>query len=495
MLTNDGVVSSAPELVFGPRFGSLSGSGEEDVLSDDGTFTYVPDTGFQGVDLFAYAVNIGQQRLVFSVRLYSGAVQLVAADNLDNALFVDSAVNRTIASLSTRDSGVGSHWTVSTSGESIQLESARSASQSKVLETWQPSGAGTDVSLYARNRRAWQDFRIQTSGRGNAEIVSQYTGLSVTRDVFGLTATEVSASLDDDWLIAGVGQTLPPSAFDDRYVGDVDALIVGNVLSNDIANSIDFASFLVSRPKHGEFVGIEQTVYDGLAPFGTFRYQPDPGFEGLDQFTYIAVGSGNGAPSRLVTVNLRVGNANNPVAGDDVFFTATDTAIAGRVLLNDTNAGGGFFDPQAVLISPPRFGQFFGINQAIYDGLAPFGDFEYQPDAGFNGVDSFAYRIINSGVPSPVATVYLIVGSLKFAPLENWRLHLGTSANSNRAAFQLLDRSDPEVNAFSIEAATAPNTYFLRYADKTLETWATVCARSGCNALFLKSKVVAAVRV
>ena len=460
--------SGIPTIVSLPLYGTLDSTNGLGELGSDGSFTYTPSTGFSGVDAFVYSIN----NELYEARLFSGSVQVLSANDPDLGLSVASASNRTLVELQPRSDDAGASWTITHAGNALEFESDLSAGNSVVMETWMPNASGEQVSIYTRNNKIWQDFTLESNLLGNHEIRSEFTQFTINR-IAGtdLIAEVASPNSSDDWLITGVDQVAPPSAVDDRYVIAVDEVLNENVLSNDSANSIDFASFLVSRPQNGQFIGINESIYGGLAPFGAFTYQPDPGFEGSDQFTYFSLGTANGAPSTLTTVTIRVGNLNNPIANDDLFSGAEDGVISERVLSNDVNAGGGFFDPQAVLVAPPRYGSFIGINESIYGGLAPFGDFDYQPDPGFNGVDSFAYKIINSGVESPVATVYLVVGEVKIAPKEDWRLKLGTEGLSNRTSFSLLERNqNPEQN-FQIQALANSERFYLPYAGKALETW------------------------
>ncbi|MEM9533122.1 MAG: Ig-like domain-containing protein [Pseudomonadota bacterium] len=462
------------ELVLGPGNGSLTDADGNPGLGNDGSFVYLPNAGFSGADHFVFTRRSeGDEPEIREVRLFSGPVQVLSADDRSLALAASSAGNRSPVTLAPAGQGAATLWQVAAAGGSVRLLTQLAADGAAALETWQPNSAGTQVTVYAANGRPWQNFYFTTSNRGNDQIRSRHTNFSLQRAFGGVTAQPAITTVSGDWLLAGENQTAPPSPRDDVYSGDVDQLIRGDVLLNDQANSIDFASFLATGPRHGSFVGINADIYGGLAPFGNFDYQPDPGFEGTDHFTYVVKGSARGAPSRLVTVTLRVGeiDSNDPVATDDVFVSAVDSPISARVLRNDFNAVDGFFDPQAVLVSPPRFGEFFGINESIYGGLAPFGDFDYQPNAGFEGLDSFSYRIINSGEASAVATVFLVVGQVHVAPSANWRLVLDAFPNRNRTPFTLESPGNASTQAFELLPTSVQGQFQLAFGARVLETW------------------------
>ncbi len=460
------------ELLLGPGNGTLTDAAGNPGIGADGTFIFTPDTTFSGADHFVFASQASGETQAFEARLFSGPLQLLSADDRTLALVATQPANRSPVALASADDP-GALWHADSTDGSLTFFTALAPQGNVALETWQPGSAGTDVTVYSANGQAWQAFYLTTSSRGNDQIRSRFTNFSLQRSGGGVTAQPLLATISGDWLIAGPEQTAPPSPRDDLFSGNVDSVISGDVLLNDQANSIDFASFLASRPQHGSFVGINESIYGGLAPFGNFDYLPDPGFQGTDQFTYVVRGSARGAPSRLVTVTLRVGevDTNDPVATDDIFVSAVDSPISNRVLLNDFNAAGGFFDPQAVLVSEPRFGEFFGINESIYGGLAPFGDFDYQPDPGFEGLDSFSYRILNSGAASPVATVFLVVGQVHIAPSANWQLVLDAFPNRNRTRFTLETSGNPATQTFEIIPGSAPGEFQLGFGNRVLETW------------------------
>ena len=91
----------------------------------------------------------------------------------------------------------------------------------------------------------------------------------------------------------------------------------------------------------------------------------------------------------------------SPVAGDDAYSTAEDTPLAVAapgVLANDS-------DPDGDMLGAVRvFGPAHGALTLNTDG-----SFRYVPAAGFNGADSFAYRVSDGSAGSSAATVTLTV--------------------------------------------------------------------------------------
>lgn len=161
------------------------------------------------------------------------------------------------------------------------------------------------------------------------------------------------------------------------------------VLSND-TDPNPLVARLVSGVTYGQLV---------LYPSGGFDYAPDPGYEGTDTFEYKAVNSSNDE-SEPVTVQINVQNTT-PTAVSDSHTTVHDRPLyvpSPGVLSNDT-------DPEenvltAELTSGPTHGQLI---------LYSDGGFDYMPEAGFVGTDSFTYRANDGAAVSPAATVTIHV--------------------------------------------------------------------------------------
>ena len=138
---------------------------------------------------------------------------------------------------------------------------------------------------------------------------------------------------------------------------------------------------------------------------GSFVYTPDPGFIGLDTFTYFANdGADNSNPA---TVSLTVDQAPNepPVALADLYNTTLDSVLnvdaASGVLANDSDA-----DPADTLTAV--LGTNVGSGELL---LNSDGSFSFTPASGFSGTETFTY-IASDGVDSSqLATVTIPVHS------------------------------------------------------------------------------------
>ncbi|CCI03457.1 Calx-beta domain-containing protein [Microcystis aeruginosa] len=147
-----------------------------------------------------------------------------------------------------------------------------------------------------------------------------------------------------------------------------------------------------------------------LNPDGSFNYTPEANFFGTDSFTY-QVNDGL-ADSNITTVTLTVKPINDaPVANPDSYNLDEDNTLtinAPGVKGNDTD---GENDSLTVnLVST--------VTKGILT-LNPDGSFNYTPNTGFVGTDSFTYKVNDSLADSNITTVTLTVNPINDAPIAN----------------------------------------------------------------------------
>ena len=187
----------------------------------------------------------------------------------------------------------------------------------------------------------------------------------------------------------------PPVANDDAYTTDEDTTLIvvaPGALSNDTdADGDALIAELLTPPLHGsETFNIN----------GAFEYAPFAGYFGTDSFTYrVSDGTDD---SNVATVTITVNKVNvAPVAVDDAYATEEDTRLtvpASGVLGNDTD------DDGDALTAVPDSGPGNGTLT-----LNANGSFDYTPNAGFFGTDSFTYHANDGSDDSNVAAVTITV--------------------------------------------------------------------------------------
>ncbi len=214
--------------------------------------------------------------------------------------------------------------------------------------------------------------------------------------------TAVSA-LTTVTLIVQTGNDAPVAAGESHVVAEDAVLTIGapGVLSNDTDSDGDvLRAVLVSGVAHGTL---------NLNTNGAFTYTPSANYSGPDSFTYRATdGILNSA---VTTVSITVTAINDvPVAvNDSQYFTLEDTrlnvAATSGVLTNDTDGDGESLT--ALLIDTTTNGVL---------GLTNNGGFTYLPNANFNGVDHFTYRVSDGVSTSALAIVTLTVQAVNDLP-------------------------------------------------------------------------------
>jgi ELWxxDGT repeat protein len=248
----------------------------------------------------------------------------------------------------------------------------------------------------------FETITISVNDQGNTGIG---TPLSDTRTLF---------------VNVGGAVNIPPTANPDTYTINRNGILNVSgtgVLGNDIdPDSPSLNAILVNLPAQG---------FLSLSPTGSFTYTPNPGFSGIDTFTYRASDGISTSNLATVTINVTVPANNPPIASPDIFSLNEDTTRTGNVLANDTDAEDGI--PQtAQLISGPSNAANFTLNSD--------GSFTYTPIANYNGIDLFTYIARDSaGAASNTATVTLSiipVNDLPVAANDTYTLSAGTTLSN-----------------------------------------------------------------
>ncbi|WP_415762878.1 tandem-95 repeat protein, partial (plasmid) [Priestia megaterium] len=135
---------------------------------------------------------------------------------------------------------------------------------------------------------------------------------------------------------------------------------------------------------------------------GTFSYQPNPNFNGTDQFTVLVSDGQGGTAVSIVTINVIP--VNDPPITSNVSFTIAEDST----LIN-----------QIVAVDPDGDPLTFSLQAAPGNGVAVVnadGTFSYQPNANFNGTDQFTVLVSDGQGGTAVSTVTVIVTPVNDAP-------------------------------------------------------------------------------
>ncbi len=363
-------------LVSGPAHGTLT-------LNDDGSFSYAPDTDFNGGDSFSYRANDGD--------LDSAIVQvgIVVSEVNDAPTAADDAA--TVA----EDS----------SGSVINVlgnDSAGPANEAgQMLTITAASALHGNVSIAANGSLLY----TPDANFFGADTIS-YT---VTDD--GTTAGAPdprSAAGSVAVMVAEVNDT-PTATGDSATVAEDSAANPIDVLGNDSAGPANEAAQTLTVTAASALHGSVSIAVDG-----SLLYTPDTNFFGADTISYTVTDDGTtaGAPdprSMAGSVAVTVTPVNDaPLAAADAYEVAEDgilTVPASGILSNDSDVDGDAL--HALLVSGPAHGSLT---------LNDDGSFSYAPNADFNGSDSFSYRANDGALDSTLSTVALTVTPVNDAP-------------------------------------------------------------------------------
>ena len=380
-------------------------------LAADGSFTYTPDPGFVGVDTFTYRASDGQATSnVAEVTISVLPNQApIAQDDQFEVLqdHVLSLGNQLPEGVEPVIWGVNGHAYLQVS-QSVNWDEAVAGSSSWVYE-------GVTGHLVTFTSKAESDFvRSQVltgaSSRwiGLTDEASEgsfqwVTGEPLTYSSWNGGEPNNSGGNEDyvEMYPGGGWNDLPGNAVLAGYLVEFDAPFVGGVLKNDTdADGDTLQAKVVTLPEYGELA---------FASNGTFVYTPDPGFVGVDTFTYHALDGA--ATSNVATATINVLRFNSaPVAAHDVYATPVNEprniSAARGVLVNDV-------DPQhdditATLLVQPKFGSVT---------LAADGSFNYMPATDFVGIDWFTYEAADHALTSRPATVTIQVTPTNDTPV------------------------------------------------------------------------------
>jgi hypothetical protein len=229
----------------------------------------------------------------------------------------------------------------------------------------------------------YQDFSVLPGNTYYYQVRANSGGPPPTDEILSQPSTTASSETNN-----------PPVAVDDSYSVNKNYMMVvgppGVLLNDSDAEGDPLTAVLVSGVTNGMLI---------LHPLGDFDYTPNFGFSGTDTFTYVA--NDGTADSNVATVTITVVN-QPPVANDDSYsVNSNDTLFvdAPGVLQNDTDPDEGDF-LVAFLVSDVTNGTLT---------LATGGNFDYTPNPGFTGTDSFTYYAYDGTNISSWATVTITV--------------------------------------------------------------------------------------
>jgi len=373
VLTNDSDPDGdtlTASLLNGPAHGTVS-------LNADGSFIYTPATDYFGSDSFTYQAADGR-----------GA-------------FTTGTVNLTVNFVNQQPSFAATDPPASAEDAGAQTVEGWAA-----FNPGAPSEVGQSATYTVQNVSNPALFAVLPSVDANGTLTytaaTNATG-SATFSVFvqdsgGTANGGNNTSAPQMFTITVYLADVPPVANPDSYVVQQNGSLTVSGANGVLANDTDIegnplTASLLNGPSHGTL---------NLNSDGSFTYTPQPGYIGVDSFTYTA-SDGLGGSTAAITLTV-----SGPVyAFDDAY-----AAIMGQTLNVSASAG--------VLHNDVDFDRFFGISDTFTASLLTGpshgsltfnadGSFSYTPDLGYFGADGFTYQASNGLGGTATASVYLNV--------------------------------------------------------------------------------------
>jgi hypothetical protein len=175
-----------------------------------------------------------------------------------------------------------------------------------------------------------------------------------------------------------------PTADPKTTITEVNVPAVVSLSGSDPEGS-DLTFSLASAPSHGS------VVVSGT----TATYTPSNGYVGTDSFTYVA--NDGDLDSAAAQVTITVIQPNRPPLASDLTYELVTNEVVQIVLEGS--------DPDAdaltyTILSEPSHGVLVDLGDGVY---------EYTPDTGYNGDDSFTYQTTDGVLASAVALVTITI--------------------------------------------------------------------------------------
>ncbi len=381
------------------------------ILGGNGSFSYVPNASFtSGTDTFVYQASDGSLATSATVTLNVSAATAPIAQNDTYQVVAGTTLNvgQTFSVLNNDSSTNGTPLTA---------------------QLFSPPSQGTVVL--------------------NADGSFTYTpnaGVTNTIDTFVYRSNN-SVPSSPATVTLSITSNARPVATNDSYAVDANSPLTispKGVLANDTDSDVGqtLGVFLSGQPDHGTLL---------LRVDGSFIYTPDPGYLGVDTFTY-RVNDGFQDSTSLGTVSLSIAANAAPIANPDTYSVNKNNVLikdaANGVLKNDTDVSA----LTASVVNAPTQGSL---------ALNGNGSFTYTPNAGVtNTTDTFVYKASDGSLDTNATVTVTIKDTSALPTAVN---DTGYTVNANGAltvtatAGVLTNDTDPDGDVLKAVSGTPPS--------------------------------------
>jgi large repetitive protein len=244
----------------------------------------------------------------------------------------------------------------------------------------------------------------------------------------------------------------PPVAGNDAATTPVNTLVISTVATNDSdPDAGQTLTFMRITPPENGVVTIN-------AATGAYQYTPLALFVGIDSFQYKVCDNGNPSLCDTAWVFVTISNPINspnvaPTANDDNSATQSGTPVVINVKANDFD-----LNPNTVLTNPTIIGTPTGGTTVVN----PNGTVTFTPNPGFTGTATFKYAVCDNGTPSlcDTATVTVdVTAPTNFVNIAPIAINDATTTPINTPVLGNAKTNDSDINVGqTLTYATTPVT-------------------------------------
>ena len=379
--------------------------------SSDGSFTYTPDSSFEGTDSFVYKANDGEadsSQVTVTLSVVGETHAPVATD--DEYETVEDTILTVYA-----DEGVLANDT-DADGDTLSVEIVANPEHGTVV--------------------------LNSNGSFSYSPESGYYG----SDSFTYKASDGADSSETATVTIVVEENVAPAGTADAYNVISGAVLEvaadSGVLANDTDdNGQSLTASITSAPLYGTLT---------LQSDGSFVYSSSSSYSGSDSFQYVAYDGSLSSGEVTVTITVRENNA--PVAEADSYSVSEDGTLTveadSGVLDNDSDADGD------ALTLTLLTGPFHGSVTLDSDG-----SFVYTPDDDYSGTDLFSYEISDGLLDSGSTTVSLTVVAVNDAPEaadDAYDVEENTALTVDATSGVLANDTDVDEDSLTVSLVSGP---------------------------------------
>ena len=386
-------------------------------LNADGSFTYTPDTDYNGTDTFEYKLCDADTGAQAPAECDTATVTLNITPVNDAPTAVDDTAT------TTEDTPVNIDVLAN------DTFGGDGPSSSPITVTTNPShGTATVNDNGTANDPTDDTVDYTPNANYNGTDTFDYQICDSNGDCDTATVTVTITPAND-----------PPVATDDAFTTPEDTPLTGvNVITDDNGNGVDsdpdgdtLTVSALQWDTDGDgapdsvTVGNTAMIYDASGTLagqlainsdGSLTFYPSLNYNGnVGGITYAITDGNGGSDTANVTITITPVN-DFPTAVDDTATTSEGTPVNINVLANDTFGGDGpSSSPISVTTNPSHGAATVNDNGTAND---PTDDtVDYTPDPGYHGTDTFVYKICDANGDCDTATVTVTITATK-ADLE-----------------------------------------------------------------------------